>query len=136
MSIQWFNARLGAPMVSLGSSGLTFTPAARALLGDPEYVRIGVDKDSKRLVVQATTADDECSLEFRRRINKAGYARLSQRDIARFVRTQITSPDLRNTHRYLATLSGDVGCLSVDLTRPEGEQQRRAQPKGRRGPEQ
>jgi hypothetical protein len=115
MSVEWYNVRLGAPIVSFGLNGLTFTPAARALLGDPAYIKVGVDPEIKAVLVCKADIGDECALEFKNRIDKNGYARLSQRDIPRFALSKMAGLDLRVTLKCLARWDSSEKRLVIDL---------------------
>ncbi len=129
MAVEWFNVKLGAPIVSVGPHGITFTPAARALLGDPQHVRMGVSADSSKLCVETWQGGDDYSLEFASRVDKNGYARIHQRDIVRFLTSKLKGVDLSVTKRFVARLS-ENGALEVDLhsgapgRRRSGPQQR------------
>jgi len=115
VSVEWYNARLGAPVVSVGLNGLTFTPAARALLDDPEFVKVGVDSEAKLVLVCKASPDDECAMAFKDRIDKNGYARLSQRDIPRFILSRFPSLDLKSTLKCLVRWNRSEQRLEIDL---------------------
>lgn len=112
--IEWYNARLGMPTVSVGPSGMTFTPSARMLLGDPEFVQIGVDSGSSRILVKPSPDNSDLCLPFRSHVDANGYVRLSQRDIARFLRSRLSSLDLSRARKFSAIWNTALSCLQVD----------------------
>lgn len=128
MAVEWFNAKLGAPMVSIGPNGMTFTPAARALIGDPRYVKVGVNVATRKVCVQETDQGDDCAMEFAARKDKNGYVRLAQRDIARFILSKLESLTLEGTRKCVASWNRDMGILEVCLETPA-----RPARQGRRG---
>ncbi len=118
MTVEWFNAKLGAPMVSIGPNGMTFTPAARALIGDPRYVKVGVNVAARKVCVQETDESDDCAMEFSARKDKNGYVRLAQRDIARFILSKLESLTLDDTRKCVASWNKDAALLEISLDNP------------------
>ncbi len=109
MSVEWFNARAGVPIVSVGRNGLVFTPLSRTVMGDPQFVRIGVDALTKRLCVKATDGADEHALPFGKKVDKNGYVRLTRRDIARFIVSRVHGLDLARSRKCLASWNEQAG---------------------------
>jgi len=128
--ICWFNAKLGMPMVSVGPSGLTFTPAARVALGDPTFVRIGVDPARKKLCVQPSEEADDHTIEFRSRVDRNGYVRLTQKDITRFIECRLPMPKLERASKYAAVWVEQKELLEVDLAETPTQRRRAQRPRG------
>lgn len=115
MTVQWFNASLGAPVVSIGPNGLTFSAAARTLVGNPPFVKIGVDPEFKRVLVAPALEADDFVVKFEARASQNGYVRLTERDIPRFIKSQIPEFDLDHTYRYVGVWNDAQKALQIDL---------------------
>ena len=77
--------RSGAPIVTLGSTGLAFNAISRKLLGYPENIDIGYDEAANAIGICAHR--DECTekpYEFETR-QKDGWVRISCRDFMRYL---------------------------------------------------
>lgn len=135
--IQWFDPSLGTPVVTVSKTGLTFNPAAVALLDSPAFVEVGVDPKAKALVVRpvqrqpageddtAPSSGTERALPFRRPASGKPRVRVTSRDLIRFIEASIPDFTVSGTERYLARFESDAGYLVVDLKQPLRRRRRR-----------
>ncbi|WP_053954662.1 hypothetical protein [Inediibacterium massiliense] len=88
MTIQWYNPKVGASIVSIATYGITFSSGAIETLGNPKYIKLGFDEQKKYIVVQPCDASEQSKFEFASK-NRKGYIRISNKDFIRFIQSKL-----------------------------------------------
>ena len=75
----------GAPVVTLSALGIAFNQPSRSLLGFPEAISIGFDKDKLAIGIRAVSKEDnEDSFEFEKKA-KNGWVRLGCKEFSKYL---------------------------------------------------
>lgn len=121
MTLEWFNPNIGSPIVSIADYGITFSRSAVEIMGRPEYVALGFNKEKKQIVVMPDPEDSNYGISFIEK-ERWGYVRINNRDFIRFVMRYV--PEISITSkatRYLSYYEDENKQLIVELTRPLDE---------------
>ncbi len=118
---EWFNPSLGAPIVSVAEYGLTFNRAATEMLGKPDKIMLGFDKDNRLIAVKPLSKDDadakSYGIAFARK-ERDGYVRIASKDFIRFILRYCPELKLDKTVRCLARWDDTEGLMLVDVKNP------------------
>jgi hypothetical protein len=120
-SFQWFNPKVGTPIVSVADYGITFNKAASEEMRNPKRIQLGFNAKTKQIGVKALhEVNDETenvSFAFANR-ERNGYIRINSRDFIRFISRHL--PELRfdKAVRCLAWWDDEQNVLIVDLNNP------------------
>jgi hypothetical protein len=117
MGFEWFDPEIGMPMVSIADYGITFSKSAVKILGRPEYVALGFDRENKRIVVKEVDEDYKNKIPF---IDKErnGYVRINNRDFVRFVMKFLPEVNFSSKATRFLTYYDEEEMLVIEMTRP------------------
>lgn len=116
---EWYDREAGAPTVSIAEYGLVFNQSAIELLGTPEMIAIGFDKNNLALAIKPISKEDTSFPEsrtfpFAERIRNGEYARINNKDFVRYVSLYMPNPIIKSL-RCIARWDEENGYLFVDL---------------------
>lgn len=72
---QTINVAKGPVTMTIASSGVSFSKAAVQTLGNPEFVRLLVNEDAKKVAIQVANKDDSDAVSFFKPTRKTGDVR-------------------------------------------------------------
>lgn len=78
----------GGPLVTINNVGLSFNSDVQTLLGNPDKIIIGFDKNRCAIGVkdfEGEMTDDKAIYEFNSRVDKYGWIRISMRDFIKYL---------------------------------------------------
>lgn len=120
MTIQWYDARNGsAPVVSIAEYGITFFNGTLTIMKNPDFIKLGFDKDKSSIVAAPCNEDDDNAIEFISR-KRNGYVRIGNKDFIRFIKSMMNDEMIitKNATKYLAKWNDDENLLEISLNNP------------------
>lgn len=116
---EWYDREVGAPTVSIAEYGLVFNQSAIELLGTPDRIAIGFDKNNLALAIKPITSDntsfpENSTFPFAERVRNGEYARINNKDFVRYVSLYMPNPIIKAL-RCIARWDEDNEFLFVDL---------------------
>ena len=119
VNFEWFNPKVGTPIVSLASYGITFSKSAVQLMGTPDYVMLGFNRTGRIVGVKICDKTEERKIPFAEKMRN-GYVRLNAKD---FIRHIISSTGCehdfgKEVTRYIGTWLQDEKLMLIDLNKP------------------
>lgn len=116
---EWYSPRIGAPIVSIATYGLTFSSGAVEALGNAQFVMLGFDEEKGVIGVKACDEDNAKAIEFYGRIRN-GYVRISNKDFIRFLESKMPEDFKVDSKaiKYFTRWDKENEILTVDLNQP------------------
>lgn len=90
MAIEWFNSRVGNPVITVANYGITFSAMTLELLGRPDYIVIGYNDEQNRIIFKKCDKMEVKRIKFISR-EKNGNVRISNKNITGFIKGNMPS---------------------------------------------
>lgn len=105
--------RNGAPLVTLGSFGISFNKGAIDALGNPAYVMIGYDDQRHAIGVRAAEKDADVPVyEFAGRIRN-DWIRIGAKDFIKYLSRATDIDCISKSKQFIASYDGETKTLIV-----------------------
>lgn len=112
---EWYNRKVGVPIVSVASYGLTFNSGAAEAMGRPAYIKLGFDRNNLVIGVMPVhdiRENDQLCFPF---TDRKGYVRINNKDFIRHISTLLPNGIPNAAKRVYAHWCQEQGVLIVDL---------------------
>ena len=107
--------KAGAPIVTLSPLGMGFNPLARSLLGFPEFVKIGFDKQRCAIgIKKGSKSEDADSFEFEKK-EKNGWVRLGCKDFTKYLSSISGLDFITRAKQFVARYDEENEILVVEV---------------------
>jgi hypothetical protein len=120
MTIEWFDPKIGVPIITIAEYGVTFNKAAIEAMGNPERVKLGFDKQYKKMCIMPVEDEDERAFAFADK-ERDGYVRINNKDFVRFVLRYFPELTLDKSIRCVAIWDAEKRLLFADVANIENE---------------
>ncbi len=120
-NFDWNYVSAGAPYVTVSETSIAFNSPAVSMIGDPEKIVIGFDKDNLAIGVRdASGIEGVKTYSFASRVNN-GWVRIGCRDFIKYL-SSISGIDFSPAKRYLAKLDSEDNVLYIEVNSERGDE--------------
>lgn len=117
MSFEWYNPQAKLPTVSIAEYGITIPKHTLKLMGDPEYVMLGYDKENKELAVKTCDENEIYGIKIKRvKLKKDDlvYTRINVKDFIKMINDYYFGKEAK---RYIAIWDDENKILTANLSK-------------------
>lgn len=121
-NFEWFDKKVGAPMISVAKYGLTFNKGAVIKMNRPEYVMLGFDKTNLTIGIKVCDETEEMKMEFASR-ERQGYVRINSKQFVKYIESS-TDDELKFDNKaiqFIGKWIEEDKLMVVDLRKPYNE---------------
>lgn len=121
-NFEWFDKRVGAPVVSIAKYGLLFSRGAVLKMGNPEYVMLGFDKSDMLIGIKVCDVNEEMKTEFASK-ERNGYVRINNKQFIKYIESSLDEDKKfdKTAIQYMGKWYDDQKLLVIDLKKPMNE---------------
>ncbi len=113
-NFDWDYVSAGAPYITVSTFGLAFNTPSINLLGNPENIVVGFDKDSMAIGIrEASPSESNRAYGFKNRV-KNGWVRIGCKDFVKHL-TTISGISFSPAKKYVAKFDEDEGILYITV---------------------
>lgn len=121
-NFEWFDKKVGAPIVSVARYGLTFNKGAVLKMNKPEFVVLGFDKINQLIGIQVCNEDNDMKMEFSSR-ERQGYVRINNKQFVKYVASALDDENKFDAKsiQYIGKWHEELKLMVIDLKKPYNE---------------
>jgi len=117
MKVIWYESEERSINVSIANYGLTFSADAIKAMGNPDYIKMGLDIEAKKIIVKICDADDVNGIEFKNK-NKRNYVRIANKGFIKFLKKTMKDENIidekSSTHKAEWNATEKIMYISLD----------------------
>ena len=98
--------KAGAPVITISSLGIAFNGVVRRMIGEPDAVKIGYDRNHKAIAICACNSDESNSYFIKGRVRQ-DWVRIGCKDFVRYLAAE-TGMDFSAKARQFISTYDDV----------------------------
>lgn len=117
MNFEWYNPQSKIPTISIAEYGITISKHTLKLMGDPEYVMLGYDKENKEMAIKTCDENEIYGIKIKRvklKDDDLVYTRINVKDFIRTINDYYFGKEAK---RYIAIWDSENKMLTVNLTK-------------------